>query len=410
MSAASLPSSLMSWLSRGARWLWPFYLLGVFGAWTALVLRAARLQQGHVSSDWLLDYRFGFIRRGLPGEFVWFLNDVLGVAAVYGVAALQIAAVGVLLAGVWRLSRRVSVPLAGWFLAYSPATLMFSLFGLTEPGRKEVLLFALFAVLAQWLLSWRDRMRHGESMSWVLALVAGSLTTLMMLSHELTFLYLPWLAWLCWLGFPAGSVLKRASLLAAVFIGPVLAFAALLVWGGSLERQAFCSSFMDAGLSASICQGVLTFPIDDLHGSLSNTRAIVGQFAYVQTYALGVVLALLPILLAGMAERVPYSFKAAAGVLGCVLWSLPLFAVAVDWGRFIQIHLVLGLVLWLFAAHRGQIVTPPSGDQHRPSWHWGWSGLMLLGVVSLGVWNLPVCCEHGVGHGVIGHVLSFMTG
>ena len=101
---------------------------------------------------------------------------------------------------------------------------------------------------------------------------------------------------------------------------------------------------MDAGLSASICQGVLTFPIDDLHGSLSNTRAIVGQFAYVQTYALGVVLVLLPVLLAGMAERVPYSFKAAAGVLGCVLWSLPLFAVAVDWGRFIQIHLVLRLV------------------------------------------------------------------
>lgn len=400
----------MSWLSRGARWLWPFYLLGVFGAWTALVLRAARLQQGHVSSDWLLDYRFGFIRRGLTGEFVWFLNDVLGVAAVYGVAVLQIAAFGILLAGIWRLSRGVSVPLAGWFLAYSPATLMFSLFGLTEPGRKEVLLFALFAVLAQWLLSGRERIRQRENTTVVLALLAGALTTLLMLSHELTFFYLPWLAWLCWLGFPARSVLRRVALLSVVFIGPVLAFAALLIWGGSLERQAFCGSFMDAGLSASICQGVLTFPIDDLHGSFSNTRAIVDQFAYGQTYALGVVFVLLPVFLAGMAERVPCSAKVAAGVLGCVLWSLPLFAVAVDWGRFIQIHLVLGLVLWLFAAHQGQMASPQSEARRRPDWHWGWSGLMLLGVVSLGLWNLPVCCENNVGNGLIGHVLSFLAG
>jgi hypothetical protein len=89
---------------------------------------------------------------------------------------------------------------------------------------------------------------------------------------------------------------------------------------------------------------------------------------------------------------------------------LPLFAVAVDWGRFIQIHLVLGLVLWLFAAHQGQMASPQSEARRRPDWHWGWSGLMLLGVVSLGLWNLPVCCENNVGNGLIGHVLSFLAG
>ena len=323
-------------------------------------------------------------------------------------AAFQIGAFGLLLYALWRLTRAATVPLAGWLLAYSPATLLFSLFGLNEPGRKEVLLFALFA-LASVLLSERHRKIAAMGVfAWCAAILIGLTAAMVVLSHEMTIFYMPWLMWLCWLAFSSLPIVRRLLLMFVLLAIPLMAFGSLMMWGGALERQLFCRSFMDAGLSASICQGVLTFPIDDLAGSYRNTLLVIDQFDYVKTYGLGLVLLLVPVFWTAKIERFNWSGRALAGVLLCVLWSAPLFFVAVDWGRFIQIHVLLGLMLWLAAQRFLPQVSgvTPSSIPTRLSW--SSVALVVLGWISLGLWNLPVCCEAWVGTGIVGHVWALL--
>lgn len=393
---------------RWARTLWPIYLLLVFSGWAALVVRSAKLQLGHVSSDWLLDYRFGFIRRGFSGELIWFLHDSFGVAVVHAVAIAQVSAFGVLLYALWRLTRSSGVPLSAWFLAYSPATLLFSLFGWTEPGRKEVLLFALFALVAVCLRRWRAHIPKNALRVCMSTSIIGVLAALVILSHELAFFYMPWLVWLVWLGLSDLQPARRFLGLGLMMIWPMMVFALLIFLGGPLERHSFCNSFVSAGLSASMCQGVLSFPIDDLIGSFRNTGSIVEQFGYFQTYGLGLVCLLVPLFVAARVEGVRVTRSVVVGVAVSALWSLPLFAVAVDWGRFIQIHLVLGLTLWLFALSFGSdpathVAAPASRSIAR-----SWGVMLIAAVFSLMFWNLPVCCERGVGAGVVGHVLAII--
>lgn len=390
---------ILDFADSWGRRLWPVYLVLISAVWAALVWRPAWIQNGHISSDWLIDYRFGLVRRGLSGELLWPLQHATGLAVEYWVAIVQLACFVVLVAGLWWLTRRVRPPLAFWLLALSPATLAFSFFSEVEAGRKEVLLFALYAVFAVWLVRLRQGAQQAASQSapfWMLP-VWGLTVVAAVLMHELLAFYVPWMVALLWC---TGAMprAQRWALSVALLGSAAGALALLAVWGGPLDGARFCRAFVSDGMSASICRGILVFPITSVAESVTNTRLLASQFGYAQVYAPGLLLALLPVAWMAWEEGWRVTRRWLLWLLACLVATLPLFVLAVDWGRFIQIHLVLGLLTWAACLTLGaKAEAAPSRPVRRAS-------VLAAAAVCLVLWDLPVCCETGVGSGVVGQV------
>jgi len=386
---------LQRWLSR----LWPLYLALLALVWAALVIRPALMQHGHISSDWLIDYRFGFVRRGLSGELFWSLQQLTDVSALYWVAGVQFVAFVTLLGGLWWLTRTARVPLSFWLLAFSPATLAFSFFSEFEAGRKEVVLFALCAAFAVWLTQLKRnavrRVPLWALPAWGGAVVVG------VLMHELIAFYVPWMVWMLW-RTESISRSGRWALSATLLAAAMGTLAMLMAWGGPLDGSRFCRAFVDDGMSASLCRGTLVFPLTAVNESIANTRLLASQFNYVGVYGAGLLLALLPAGWMAFAEGWRPSRRTVWAVGGCVALTIPLFVLALDWGRFIQIHLVLGLIACAMSLRAGAAASAPAV---RPKWRlW----VFVAALAGLALWDLPVCCESGVGRGVLGQALRLM--
>ena len=113
---------------------WPPLLscLVMLGALVATVLRTIRWPNDWAEAHWLLDYRFGFVKRGLVGQVFTWVTGLLGIPVgeglIGGVAlVICVGFCGLLLLLAYRIAedRRVFLPLAisadGAFLTHSQA-------------------------------------------------------------------------------------------------------------------------------------------------------------------------------------------------------------------------------------------------------------------------------------------------
>ena len=95
------------------RWLPIVSCLLMLGALVATVLRTIRWPNDWSESHWLLDYRFGFVKRGLVGQVLTWLTKVTGVpvgeALIGGLAlAICVAFCLLLLLLACRIARQAS--------------------------------------------------------------------------------------------------------------------------------------------------------------------------------------------------------------------------------------------------------------------------------------------------------------
>jgi hypothetical protein len=166
-----------------------------------------------------------------------------------------------------------------------------------------------------------------------------------------------------------------------------------------------------------LCLGTILWPIQTLKDSLADTQVAIDYFAYPKVYSLAVLLALAPVLLWLRRYDAALFKRAWFGIAAAVLLSLPLFMMAVDWGRFIQIHMVSSaMVLTLLlvrqprqvtvqgsvagnSGQRNSLVPPAPLITLRHPWvrRGAAAGTLLFALA----WNMPVCCQNSVGLGLI---------
>lgn len=338
---------------------------------------------GWTPGDWLVNYEGGFVRRGLPGEILLECGRALHLSPVLLGSLLPLLFYALLYYVVWQLYRRSSGSLWTFAALVSPATLAFPILDPTGAFRKELILLLALGALLLWLAT---RPPRDASLIVYLTLVGP----LAILSHEGLLPFLVYLVGALWIG--VGDLRRTVK----IAILPLLATAGTLLLvlrhrGNLQEEQTICSSL--GSVPPLVCSGSIAYLANGTDVARADVLRNVHAYHYLFYYPLLALLAVVP--LAGMAYRLSRdrrflpSVRIAVGTAFLsLLASLPLFLYAMDWGRWIYIHILSSFLLLLFIDIREQAAVPvpiatPATSRAEPRW------VLALLLLYATCWNIP---------------------
>lgn len=292
-------------------------------------------------ADWLINNTHVQVRRGWMGSFFLSLSAWTGVSALHLVACIQAVLTLLLFSALWCVGLRLRYNDRVFFLLLSPAFLLFWFNDPQASMRKEMLAYIAFLPLMAVAAG------HGGNRSLVIGVVVTWLVfALAVLGHEANAFFAPWYLLAIYLLRPIMD--KGFVLLICIFL---LAAAAGLIHAASYSRVddylQLCYPILEQGEDIRLCGGAMRWLERDLQQSLAGTASLVDgptlpAFFLSLFFAMG-----LFIFLAGPYLRL--RLAVACSVLG-VLWFLPLYLVAVDWGRWINLQITantLVVLVWL---------------------------------------------------------------
>lgn len=297
--------------------------------------------------DWLIHADAGPVRRGLFGSALLRIADALGLDPLAAVVALQGLLLGVIALAlapvVWRLTRAPE----WWLLFLSPAFI--PLFWGADPIgslRKEVIAFAAFALLLPGFLA-------SVGARGLIAL-SVLLFALALTGHEALILLSPAYAGLLWLASSHAGLSRglRLGLIATLALAGIAA-AGYTVAFAQAEPGAICAALLERGPGAQFCGGAI--------GYLEHTGAEAAAEMSAQLAGSGALMSLVAWALAAAPVLYLVSRHSGAGWVVAlfaltVLSVAPLFAVAADWGRWVQLQMISFGCLLAGLALSGRIV------------------------------------------------------
>lgn len=330
------------------------FLLIVFINTASIAFWEFRINNPWVIGDWLINYQGGFVRRGLIGELFILLSTLTGVPPSFFVVLTQIACYFLYFYFAWRLLSREDNLLPFLLLVVSPYLFLFQVYGPEGGFRKEILHIALLAFLA-----WTSVAKAPERLERSFAAIM-LVYPLLVLSHEMLAVYMPY--------FIALYVQNQAfswrliGKLAGFVLPSFVAFAVAMSFPGSAETVAgICASLGKYAHPVCVHDGAIAWLQvgADFGNGLVSGR--VENAYYIPVYIAATTVALLAFI--PLAARIKLLWQSRLSVLciaASILASLPLFFVAIDWGRFIYIHLV-SLFLILLTIDPGEAASKKAG-------------------------------------------------
>jgi hypothetical protein len=297
--------------------------------------------------DWLVNLGAGPIRRGLFGALLLRAGDLTGVSPLAILFALQ-AGLIVLLFGATALAFRRSPDPVTWSLLLVSAG-FFALFWAGDPKgsmRKELIGMAAMSLL----LLVRLYPRAGAA----LIAASGGLMVLGAAGHEINVLLAPvWAAMLLAAAADGGSARRPRVTLALVLVPVGAAMVYALAFPRLADHAPVCAALVARGIDASVCTGAIAWLEDDTAHAIARTMDEAFRRQDFPGFLRATGLAMLPVIaLAALHDRRRWL---ALAFVATALPVLPLFPVAHDWGRWVDVHLVSFGFLLLALAQSGRI-------------------------------------------------------
>ncbi len=352
--------------------------------------------------EWLINYQGGFIRRGLEGEIFRRLSLLTHVGSLYFVGAVAISCYLIIFAVVWRLL--VTSRWKWWTIALviSPSTLAFPVISRTS-FRKDILFFAALALLVDWLRRHANEPTKDKWLACVLSLVMPAL----ILCQEPVYVYLPYFA--AALLVCLQSIRRAATVFALPAILASVAFVAVATHSGTYgQMQHICASVghpvvedCPAGIQ------IVGLPAQDV-------RVFIRDYGYWKHYPLCVLLSLIPMVGAWQAfsrenetRRLALVVVTAACLAG--LGSIAVFRWGLDWGRWINLHMLsLTLLILLIETYRNKEGGGLQMQKRSPALS---AAVALLLVVYATCWSMPGVKDKPLfGYLSLAHRLLHWTG
>jgi len=290
---------------------------------------------GWVLGDWLINYSAGFVRRGLSGEIMIWLSNVLNLKLNYTVMWFQVILYSGFLTMFFLLFYRKK--LTAWFVValLSPATILFVVFDQFASGRKEIILFLIFAIYLLVL----DR----KPLSNLSALLFSILLLLATLFHELVFFYTPYFILAAYLASRLHGASFKAGKALPLVVGALVVMIPVYFFGQRIDGYTICNDLKGRGLPDTVCLGPLGWPDD--YG-WKNVIQFARESNYLFVYGSTFLLSLIPFLfLIHSIRSVEVNFRNFFLTFPLLLlFTIPMFLFAVDWGRWIHIHMMMLLM------------------------------------------------------------------
>lgn len=378
-------------------------LTAVFGLLTLWNLAFAfrnivRARSPYTYGDWVINYADGFVRRSLGGETVLALSNLTGVGAVHVAMAIISALTVFVFCGLLVVLLR-NLRLIDVAIILSPIALMFDVLDPSEAGRKD--LIPLAVVIASCLLMGRHR-RLPPLAELAFTTLLGSVG---MLVHETTLFYLVPLfvlhllrieeserrvAGRIWLMLAGGLLCALFLLIAATAKVDLSTIHLMCARLADAAPQA-CESFDGAigWLRAPASYGIGTVKGQLADGTLPSVYGppVILALGYMLTYASRFTLA------AGVGSklvegRLRFVFQPLLLVLVFFAATIPLYILAIDWGRWLMVWFVCGFVFLKTALGLGFLERRDGSVVGRLTE----THLALALLIGALFWSTPHCC------------------
>ncbi|PTQ72573.1 hypothetical protein C8N42_10682 [Celeribacter persicus] len=296
--------------------------------------------------DWLIHMHGGPVRRGVVGEVFLWLSDVTAVSPVAVVIATQavlgLALLVVMARVLWRLPQDAMSAL----LFLSPAfSLVFWCAEHEATFRKEILgALALFCALGA----------LQKQKLWLYHL-SGALMVLSVWAHEAMAFLLPVFMAISWAVLRSREDIGRPTRPVLITTGIVLllggaGFCFALVFRNVDNVAQLCEPLLQRDVPETFCAGAISWAAAEMkdHLALLHTARSERNMLY---FGLGAVLWSLPY--AFFVADVRPVRRGLFLILCGVVPILPLYFVAIDWGRWLSLQAFCLTVLFIAATHVG---------------------------------------------------------
>jgi hypothetical protein len=289
--------------------------------------------------DWLISYSDGFIRRGLFGEIVFVVADLTLVPVGILVLATQVGAGAVFFFGCARLLVNSELKLGLVAISLIPMSFTYVWVDPASAGRKEVLLFLL-------AIFWQ-RLEAQQKRTGIPHIAASLIFLSLVLSHEGFFVYAPLLLLISILSFPEISWSEVVQRSIALVLPSSIAVAAISLIDSDSTPAGLCAPILRAGYTPYTCEGAVSLAAESgpsgIEYGLSWLEGFPSNYLwYIGIGALYYIIIWIVLLAATKKVHFRLGRKVVLTVaLVGILSPVPLFVIAVDWGRYLQMILVM---------------------------------------------------------------------
>lgn len=341
--------------------------------------------------DWLIDYSAGFSRRGLVGDAVRQFSAFLGADRIVVTVGIVWVVFAALIVTVTLLFLHHHRGLTTLLLFVSPAFLFYFL-NFLGTMRKELLLLLMVSVVL--LVT-----RNGQRGQWGWLLAGGF--PLLVFAHEGLSLYVGFVLIIIALLFTEGMLSRTQAIAQATVlaVSTLIAGVTVLRFGSSpgIDEQ-ICDNLRAEGYSRRLCGGAIAFLDRDRQEAIDRVVGFIAHDNYLTTYGLVVILAAVPFFF------VRFSKALSVGIVLALATTVPLFVVAIDWGRWIVISAwLITLIVVRFDGSPHVRVTPINPATFRTDM------LAVAAILAYAtLWSVPHCCEPRVGFGLFDRAMELL--
>lgn len=317
----SIPHALLRHVSG----IYLFFSFAYISLRVALDYRAAgnAWKQG----DWLINNAAGPVRRGPFGSAIISISDFANLNPLLLVSAIQLALLAILFFAFLILLAEIrSAPIV-LLLAISSA--IFTVFWAADPQgsvRKELIAFAGITIYGIGALQ----------KNWALLWLGVALFCVATVAHEAMVLFAPtFLAIAAFSGLHKESAIQSTISIATVFCFSAFAFIFAIRHSGAEDTAQICAALTARGLNDAICAGAIRWLSYDSAYGFEQVISRVGLRSgggFLISYAAA---------LAPFAYLIWLSKQRVLMCIALILLALPfvpLYIVAVDWGRWMSFH------------------------------------------------------------------------
>lgn len=312
-----------------------YFLIAVTAVYTLVFTYYYNFKDdGYILADWLINYQDGgFKRRGLSGSFFFLLQDLTGLRLNYLVYMVQFAVISGFFWLYTQLIRYKITDLLYLSLLLSSIGFVGLLNTVTYVGKKEFIVFLIFTGFV-YLLD-RNKLSRNKEYLFCSALFITAFL------HEVVLFYIPYFAIALYLKTGALEYRRYIKYFMAVGIPTVL----ILLFGKNVNE----------GMSLQILAERGVHPVYGIFYWNINERDYIKQ--HISEYSLYFISLVISIVHIAYYLKFLNSRKVLSILLaGAFLFSVPLFYLAIDWGRWMYIHMMMMIVLFALPLRNGQSV------------------------------------------------------
>lgn len=289
---------------------------------------------GYILADWLINYQDGgFKRRGLSGSFFFLVQDLTGIGLNYLVYFCQFTIISLFFWYYTKLIRYKITTLLYLSLLLSSIGFVGLLNTVTYVGKKEFIVFLLFT----WFVYLLDQDKLSKYKEYILCVLLCISTLL----HEVTLFYVPYFAIALYVKMGKFEIKRYLKYFLATGIPAGL----IILFGKNVNEGMSLEILNQRGVHPTY--GIFYWNIDE-------RQYIKEHIIEYRLYFISLAISLIHLVyyLKYLTSRKILSIL----LVGAFLFSFPLFYLAIDWGRWMYIHMMLIIVLFALLLKKGDSI------------------------------------------------------